>query len=63
MHNVTKMDWFSVKNLNYRNQFFEQGGKIWEIIKRAGSNKNKQDGKNCENNKVSMLGYYTQYEL
>ena len=50
MHNVTKMDWFSVKNLNYRNQFFEQGWKIWEIIKQAGSNKSEQDGKNCENN-------------
>ena len=50
MHNVTKMDWFSVKKLNYRNQFFEQGWKISEIIKRAGSKKSEQDGKNCENN-------------
>ncbi len=28
----------------------KQGGKILKIIKRAGSNKSEQDGKNCENN-------------
>ena len=27
----------------------EQGGKILKIIKRAGSNKSEQDGKNLEN--------------
>ena len=50
MHNVAKMDWFSVKKNKLQEPIFEQCGKIWEIIKRAGSNKSEQDGKNCENN-------------
>ena len=47
---ITKIDWFSIKTIKILKITFEQGGKIPEIIKRAGSNKSEQGGKNCESN-------------